>query len=172
MVLAAGCATLFRPSYALRINCGATSNTVDAKGHVWLADTGETIGAQWSSEGGTKIAREKRDVPGVTCPGVYLTETYGMSSYQIKVPNGTYTVRLHFAETYEGVTKSGDRVFTVTINGAEALKDFDPFHRGGGAFRPVLVTIRDVVVEDGVIAVGFEATTQKPEINGIEIISR
>ena len=64
---------------------------------------------------------------------IYETERYSMDSYKFTVPNGKYTVRLHFAETYEGIYGPGERVFSVSLQGKEVLKDIDPFKDAGGA---------------------------------------
>ena len=40
-------------------------------------------------------------------PSLYRTEHYDMTSFSENVPNGKYTVKLHFAETYEGITGAG-----------------------------------------------------------------
>jgi hypothetical protein len=94
-----------------------------------------------------------------------------MEGYKFTVPNGKYIVRLHFAETYDGITAEGERVFSVTINDQTVLKDFDPFKEAGGYQKPVVKTIEDVTVTNGELAIGFTTNIQNPEINGIEILS-
>lgn len=103
-------------------------------------------------------------------PRVYLTERYMMDNDTFALPNGTYTVRLHFCETYEGVTAAGERVFSVQVQGKEALKDFDVFKEGGGFGKPVVKTIAGGAVTDGKLVIQFVPNVQAPEINGIEIL--
>ena len=51
------------------------------------------------------------------------------------VPNGKYVAKLHFAETYEGISGEGQRVFTFNVQGHE-FKDFDVWKKAGGATAP------------------------------------
>ena len=48
---------------------------------------------------------------------MYRTEHYDMTSFSENVPNGKYTVKLHFAETYEDITGAGERVFSFNVGG-------------------------------------------------------
>jgi len=110
-------------------------------------------------------------IEGTDAPKIYETERYSMEGYKFTVPNGKYTVRLHFAETYDGITVEGERVFSVTINEQTVLKDIDPFKEGGGYQKPAVKTIEDVTVTNGQLDIGFTLNIQNPEINGIEILS-
>ena len=47
-----------------------------------------------------------------------------MTAFSCKVPNGKYLAKLYFAETYEGITAAGQRVFSFDVQG-KAFKDFD-----------------------------------------------
>src|SRR5512136_1898804 len=98
--VAAG-AGVFRP---IRINAGATEPYTDPDGNVWLSDTGFT--------GGEILDRGPISVANTKLQGVYRTEHYSMDSFTQAMPNGNYTVKLHFAETYEGISGKGERVFS------------------------------------------------------------
>jgi len=84
------------------------------------------------------------------------------------VPNGKYTVKLHFCETYEGITGAGERVFSFNVEGHE-FKDFDVFVKAGGVLRAYVETI-PVEVTDGKLDIIFTSNVENPEINGVEII--
>jgi beta-glucanase (GH16 family) len=56
----------------------------------------------------------------------YVPFTYVMTGLQARA---TYTVRMHFAETYW--TAAGQRVFNVNVNGKPALTNFDIFATAG-----------------------------------------
>jgi alcohol dehydrogenase (cytochrome c) len=99
---------------------------------------------------------------------VYKSEHYSMTSFSRPVPNGKYTVKLHFAETYEGITDKGQRVFSVNVQGQD-IKDLDVFDKAGGALRAYVVTV-PVEVTNGKLDITFTANIENPEINGIEII--
>jgi hypothetical protein len=79
-------------------------------------------------------------------------------------------VRLHFAETYSGITGPGQRVFSVNVEGI-AINNLDIFAEAGGRNRALVKTVV-VQVTDGQLNLGFIPAVQKPEINGIEILAR
>ena len=95
-----------------------------------------------------------------------------MSAWSYAVANGTYTVRLHFAETYSGVDGPGQRVFNVTLNGSQVLTGFDVYGQAGGRNSAVAKTFT-TSVSNGQMSLTFAQNvgTQPPEINGIELIA-
>jgi endoglucanase len=145
---------------AIRVNAGASQPYTDPNGNMWLADTG--------FEGGDLADRGDVAIANTNMPGVYRTEHYSMTSFSQAVPNGKYTVKLHFAETYDGITAKGERVFTVKVQDKE-LKDVDVFAETGGLNKALVKTF-DVAVIGGKLSIVFTANVQNPEINGIEII--
>ena len=165
--LLAGCAA-GKPVYT--INCGADKVYVDGAGKTWLADQEKTDKVDWGVIGGEVVLRETVEIPGTRAPKVYLNECYSMAGYVFKLAPGKYTVRLHFAETYDGVTAAGERVFDISINKKVVLKDFDVFKAAGGPNKPVIKEIKGVEVTDK-LAIDFTTNIQNPEINGIEILA-
>ena len=110
-------------------------------------------------------------------PELYRTEHYGMTAFSYPVPNGKYIVKLHFAETFDGITAAGERVFSFNVEGKE-FKDFDVFVKAGGSQRAYIETV-PVEVADGklddqfvvdVFDITFTSNIENPEINGIEIL--
>ena len=101
-------------------------------------------------------------------PGIYRTEHFGMNSFSCRLRNGSYTVKLHFAETYDGITAAGGRVFSFNVNGQD-FKDFDVFAKAGGGNRAYVESVV-VNVTEGKLTITFTKNVQNPEINGIEII--
>ena len=146
---------------AIRIDAGSTNSYTDSAGNVWLADQGFADGDVVDRGDDTQIANTKD-------PAIYRTEHYGMTSFSQKVPNGKYTVKLHFAETYGDITGAGQRVFSFTVGGHE-FKDFDVYAKAGGAQRADVETV-EADVTNGELVITFTANVQSPEINGIEII--
>jgi len=92
----------------IRIDAGSTSSYTDPEGNVWLPDQGFADGDTVERASDLPIANTKN-------PVLYRTERYGMTSFSYKLPNGKYTVKLHFAETYEGITGPGQRVFSFNV---------------------------------------------------------
>jgi alcohol dehydrogenase (cytochrome c) len=101
-------------------------------------------------------------------PQLFLTEHYGMNSFSCSLPNGKYLAKLYFAETYEGVTGVGQRVFSYNVQGHE-FKDLDLWAKAGGPNRAYVETV-PVEVTDGKFRITFTTQVQNPEINAIEII--
>jgi hypothetical protein len=160
------------PKLVLRVNCAAVGPYTDQAGNVWLADQQADPNKTWGAVGGMTVDRGELSIAGTDAPKVYQTERYSMEAYKFSVPNGKYTVRLHFAETYDGITAEGQRVFSVGINDQTVLKDFDPYKETGGFQKPVVKTIEDVAVTGGEMVIKFTMNVQNPEINGIEILSK
>ena len=157
---------------ALRINCGATEPYTDKAGNTWLADQSMDTGKEWGAVDGLTVDRGDLGITDTDAPKIYQTERYSMEGYEFTIPNGLYTVRLHFAETYDGIMAEGERVFSVSINENNVLADFDPYKEAGGYQKPAVKTIEGVTVTDGQLVIGFTMNIQNPEINGIEILSR
>jgi endoglucanase len=148
------------PALPIRIRAGDTATFTDSSGNVWQGDQGFDDGEIITRPAGTKITNTKDEA-------LYLSERYSMTHFSQKLPNGKYTVKLHFAETFEEIDGPGQRVFTFKVEDKE-FKDFDIFVKAGGAMRPYVETV-DVEVNDGKLDITFTANVQYPEINGIEI---
>ena len=158
------------PKLAYRINCGAEKDYVDQNGTTWLADQVLDANAPWGAMAGLTILRTGMTIPETKSPDVYVNERYSMDGYQFAVPPGTYTVRLHFAETYEGIEAAGERVFSVKINGQAVLTDLDVLKETVGLAKPLVKTAAGLKVPDGKIKIEFVANVQNPEINAIEVL--
>ena len=91
-----------------------------------------------------------------------------MTKFTQALPNGKYVVKLHFAETYDGITGPGQRVFSFNVEGKE-FKDFDAWAKSGGFARAYVETV-PVEISDGILDITFTPNVENPEINGIEII--
>jgi len=87
----------------IRIKAGKSEPVKDAEGNIWLADQG--------FEGGQTIARPDIEIANTKSPDLYRAERYSMNGFSWPLPNGKYVVKLHFAETFEGITGPGQRVF-------------------------------------------------------------
>jgi hypothetical protein len=145
----------------IRIRAGDTAPFTDSSGNVWLADQGFADGNTLLRPGDLKVENTKN-------PGLYLAERYSMTAFSYPLPNGKYTVKLHIAETFEGITGPGQRVFSFNVEGHE-FKDFDVWVKAGGPRRAYIETV-PVDVTDGKLDIKFTPNIENPEINGIEII--
>ncbi|MGA3268610.1 MAG: malectin [Verrucomicrobiota bacterium] len=146
----------------VRIKAGLDEKSfTDSEGNTWLSDRGFPDGDEGERAPDLAIANTKD-------PGLYRTERYGMTSFSYPVPNGKYIVKLHFAETYDGVTGPGQRVFSFTVQGKE-FKDFDVYAKTGGLDRAYVETV-PIEVTNGKVDITFTQQVENPEINGIEIL--
>ena len=145
----------------IRIKAGVTMPFTDADGNVWEADHG-------FADGQTEHRDENLSVANTKNPALYRTERYGMTAFLLPLPNGKYTVKLHFAETYEEMTAPGLRVFSFNVQGHE-FKDLDLFVKAGGVQRAYVESV-PVEITGGKLDITFTANVENPEINGIEII--
>lgn len=144
-----------------RMKAGVDAPFTDAEGRVWLPDQGFDGGDMAEREPDTKIG-------GTTDPKLYVTEHYAMNSFSCKIPNGNYTVNLYFAETFDGITGPGQRVFSFNVQGEE-FKDVDLWVKAGGPDRAYVVTV-PVKVVNGTLRIDFTTQVENPEINALEII--
>lgn len=142
----------------IRVNAGGTLYK-DPAGNTWSADTGALNGEAWG---------ENVQIANTSTPSLYQTCRWAWDylGYRYTVPNGTYTVKLKFAEIW--FTKAGERVQDIVINGQTVLKNFDMVAAGGGAFRAVDKAFT-VNVTNGTIEIGLYGVVDEPQINAIEI---
>jgi alpha-N-arabinofuranosidase len=150
-------APTFKP---VRIKAGKSEPVKDAEGNVWLADQG--------FQGGETIERPDIQIANTKSPDLYRAERYSMDSFSWPVPNGKYVVKLHFAETFEGINGPGERVFSFNVQGKE-FKDFDVWVKAGGPLKAYVESV-PVQVTNGVIKVTFTPNVENPQINAIEIV--
>ncbi len=149
-----------KPQPIVRIKAGVSAPFKDSEGNVWLPEQG--------FRDGETAVRSDLKIENTKTPSLYLTERYGMTSFTYPVLNGKYLVKLHFAETYEGITGPGQRVFSFNVQGHE-FKDVDIWVKAGGPLRAYVESV-PVEVSDGNVHITFTLNVDNPEINAIEII--
>jgi hypothetical protein len=150
----------------VRMKAGIDTTFKDSKGNTWL---GDKLTKDGGFEGGETIDRpEDTKIENTKDPGLYRSERYSMDSFWWKLPNGKYIVKLHFAETYDGIGGPGDRVFSFKVQGQE-FKDFDVWKKAGGMQKAYVEKV-PVEIKDGKLTITFTPNVQNPQINGIEII--
>ena len=160
--------------FAVRVNCGTADGTeayTDEEGNVWQPDRLMAEGLDWGAVDGEIIQRSTLEIKGTKAPVIYQSETYSMSAYKFKVPAGKYTVKLHFAETYDGIYGEGERVFGVKINGDTVIEEMDPFKEAGEFAKAVVKEFKGIEPVNDTITIGFEYGVENPQICGIEVIA-
>ena len=101
---------------------------------------------------------------------VYNSERLVPFTYVLKglVADATYTVNLHFAETYW--TAAGKRIFNVNINGTRVLANFDVYALAGADKALVKQFTANADMYGQIIVQLFDGSADNPFINGIEAI--
>jgi len=142
----------------------------------------ESDGIRWGGDnffihGRTTIDQSPEPTPQL--PPYTVRERFGNFSYAIPVPPGSYTVKLHFMESFfspvnpSSTCRGGEgcRVFDVSCNGVALLQDFDIFKATGGTFRPVVRTFQGLHPNgQGKLLLTFSAKTNYAEVRAIEVI--
>jgi Malectin domain len=142
----------------LRIDSAANASYTDSNGNLWQADSG-FIDGQTGNLGNIPIANTND-------PQIYRTERFKLTGYALAVANGSYQVRLHFAESF--YTAPGQRVFNVTVE-STPIANIDVFAEAG-ATRTALIKTANVTVSDNQLNLGFTAVVGETMIDGIEVI--
>lgn len=151
--------TLVPNGGSARVELGGTSSYTDSVSNVWTPDAGCSGGGGIVDRGNIAIANTVDD-------RIYQTEHWGMTNCVYNVASGSYTVKLHFAETIR--TSAGQRVFSVNVEG-QALNNLDVFAQAGG-MNTALIKTFVVNVTDGQLTITFTPSVDQPEINGVEIL--
>jgi hypothetical protein len=144
----------------IRIKTGVSAGFTDSSGNAWQADQGFADGET--------IERPDLQIANTKDPAIYRAERYSMTRFTQALPNGKYLVKLHFCETYDGITGPGARVFSFNVEGHE-FKNFDVWAKSGGFARAYIETV-PVEITDGKLDITFTPNVENPEINGIEVI--
>ncbi len=144
----------------IRIKAAATEQLKDNAGNIWMPDHGFVDG--------DVDERPELSITNAADQRIYQSERYSMSKFTQPLPNGKYTVKLHFCETFEGITGPGQRVFSFNVNGKD-FKDFDVWVKAGGPQRAYVESV-PVDITDGKLEITFTPNVENPQINGIEII--
>lgn len=124
---------------------------------------GGGVGAPGGSSGGSATV-----VSGTKDPNLFLSERWGMRAFSQTIPNGRYLAKLYFAETYDGITGPGRRVFSFNVQGYE-FKDFDVWVKAGGPRRAYVESV-PVEVTNGEFRIVFTPQVESPAIKAIEIV--
>ncbi|MFD1874825.1 malectin domain-containing carbohydrate-binding protein [Hymenobacter bucti] len=150
-----------------------TTYRLNAGGETLSTSTGFFYADQAFSPAPGNTAMTSAAIAGTTDDALYQSERYGTNgvmSYALPVVNGTYTVKLHFAELYW--TGAGQRVFDVSAENAPVLTAYD-IYKKVGAFTATTETI-PVTVSDGLLNLDFTALNagglDNPEITAIEVV--
>jgi hypothetical protein len=110
-------------------------------------------------EGGNVAAFPNNAIADTERDALYQTVTYDVKAYRLKVPKGTYTVRLQFCEPH--YAEAGKRVFGVTLQGQKAIDKLDIFAMAGRN-RALDYVFGGVEVSNGLLEIQFDSIVEFP----------
>jgi hypothetical protein len=153
----------------IRILAGSSKPYIDPAGRQWRADEHFSGGA--AQAGPVDFLGRPPD------PSLFRSMRSGEFSYDIPAPSAVYELRLHFAEpTFRSGTDIGSeggenqRHFSVTVNGAALLYDFDVVS-DSGAFPVDVRAFRDIrPAADGFVHLHFQPVVGPAFVNAIELL--
>lgn len=151
----------------LRILAGRTAGFVDDRGQKWNADQFFT--------GGTFNTNAHPPIEGTAQQEIFAAQREGDFQYDLPLAEGTYELRLYFAEILVGEgnpaggAESG-RLFNVQMNGQPLLELFDVLADAPGPRVADVRVFRDVrPTADGKLHLAFRSGTGAAFVNAIEL---
>ncbi len=153
----------------VRINAGGSAITYGDS--IFIAD------AYFAGNGKSYTNNGITDILGTSQDDIYKSErstnaSLQSFSYSIPVTNGEYSINLHFAEIYFGATNggsggTGNRVFSVSLEGENILLNFDL----NAETNPMTALIRtfSTNVTDQELNIVFTASVNQPKVSAIEV---
>jgi hypothetical protein len=149
---------------------------VNVGGPAYTSSTGQSYQADFGFSGGS-LHSNAGAITGTNDPQLYQDERYGAFSYAIPVSNGTYNVRLHFAELYYGSTQpgpcTGKRIFSVDVLNTPASPDVSNLDicAAVGPLAALDRVVSNVAVTSGTLNIQFiRGAVDDPQVTAIDVI--
>jgi len=163
--LAYGCSGLLGIHWRTRIlapNVSALAKAAwDQK--PWNPDPGKAVAIpdlkRMEGREGGNVAGFANPIADTEHDALYQTVAYGMAAYRLKMPKGTYAVRLQFCEPHYG--EAGKRVFGVILQGRKVIDKLDVF-AAVGKDRALDYTFPGVEVVNGMLEIQFDGIVEFP----------
>lgn len=175
VVIACVCEAAATPTFTPTVT--ATLTNIPVVSSVWRVNVGGALypdswGNTWSADSNYNSGTAHcvtNTVSNTGDSGLYQCERYGNAfTYAFNVPAGSYQATLKFAELYQ--TAAGARVFSVSINGALVLNDYDIFVDTGSEFMAVSKVFNNISPVSGLITIQFgPATVDNAQVCAIQI---
>ncbi|MBF8190843.1 S8 family serine peptidase [Nonomuraea sp. K274] len=157
------------PKHQVAVDVGGNRSMVDRAGDTWTPDKKYTAGGHGYVAGRNRTESTSRTISGTDDQALFRSAREEMLEYRFdRVPNGTYTVELDFAEIKR--TDMGDRVFDVLVEGQLAIPALD-LALEAGTYTAVTRQYT-VKVTDGQLNVRFAEREGKTLVNAIRISER
>ncbi len=138
-----------------------------------ITSTGLRFGSDMYFDGGTARGTGLPDTRGHVTAAAAESSLYdsyreGAFSYHVPLPDGRYSVTLHFAEPV--ASKAGERVFDVRANGITVVRNFDVFVAAGGRHKGYTRSFHTKVT-GGFLNLEFHAAKGQALLSACEIVA-
>ncbi len=149
----------------------ALINASGSQQDLWLFDRYQTV---TRSSGSTTSAIDLTQITNPAPQAVYQTHVLNNAAvntsmdWLLPVPDGTYTLRLHFAEPT--LTNSSGRSFDVEVNGLLVADNYNIFSAAGGRFRAVALDIPVSTTSGAGINLRLINQVGQALLSGIEVV--
>ena len=142
---------------------------VNVGGPAYEGMDGTQYEAEGSVQGGTLGQIET--VKGSQDPFLYQSYRVGDIEVAHALPDGTYGITFQFAEPWNSESyAAGDRVFDAFVEDERVIDDLDVMRiRDGKVMSALTVTAPNVVVADGELNIGFEASAGEPTLSALVV---
>ena len=141
----------------------------DAGGNIWLHDQPHIAGT-WGLSEAANGDYVNAAVAGTTDPELFHNfRDHTKIAYRVPVPNGTYQLRLGFADMRS--TAAGQRVMDITVQGARVATGVDIFAEAGAKTARTLTY--EATVQDGELSFSVDknsASANNAFLNCFEVI--
>ncbi|WP_375446151.1 SdrD B-like domain-containing protein [uncultured Fibrella sp.] len=161
-----GCDVLAKPVRISSFSAGV--GTPDAQGRVFDAFTTYRLYGNQISTTNSISNTNSGGANGTSSQALYQHALGGGFDRHFAVPNGTYTILLHYAET--SFTSAGQRVFDVYLEGNRVATDFDIFVAAGNAANTAVVRQYTTTVTDNDLDFTLLGKVGSAQFCAIEII--
>jgi Malectin domain len=169
------------PVKTIRVSTNPSGiNTPDSEGRIFEPYTVYNLNGSNPTPTSATILNTGTGAPnGTSFQALYRSSLAGnLLDWHFTVPNGNYTVLLHFAETVPTNNAAGKRLFDISLEGNKVETNFDIFTEAAssgnsGAINRAIVRPYTVKVIDNDLQLILEKTASSPDvatISGIEIL--
>ena len=87
-------------------------------------------------------------------------------TYSIPLLPGVYDIRLHFAEYYFGVFRTGGRVFDVKLEGSVVFPGVDIWDEVGN-HTALIKSVTSFAITDGALDISFGRNKENPKVSSL-----
>ena len=148
-------------SFPIRVDVGGDGSKEFLPDSVWQ------VTQQYGSTGGTRVSvPAETPIRNSSDASMVRSSLRGISRYNVRVPNGIYSVTMFFVE--DRYAESGKRVLTGSIEGKPVFGDLD-IYKAAGRNAALSIVSHGVVVTDNMLDISLAASVDSTTLSGLMI---